>query len=69
MDKEELDKITERIIGAAYKVSNMLGAGFVEKVYENAHTHEMRLEDLYLEICKTMNCLPEQILFIPVHPW
>ena len=42
MDKEELDAITERIIEAAHKVSNTLGAGFIEKVYENAHAHEMR---------------------------
>ena len=28
--------ITEAIIGAAYVVSNDLGAGFLEKVYENA---------------------------------
>jgi GxxExxY protein len=46
MDKVELDAITERIIGAAHKVSNTLGAGFVEKVYENAHAHEMRKDGL-----------------------
>ena len=28
--------ITEKIIGCAYTVSNTLGAGFLEKVYENA---------------------------------
>ena len=39
MDKAELDAITERIIGAAHRVSNALGIGFVEKVYENAHAH------------------------------
>jgi GxxExxY protein len=42
----ELDKITERIISCAYKVSNTLGIGFVEKVYENAHFHEMRKDGL-----------------------
>jgi GxxExxY protein len=41
-DKEELDRLTERIIGCAYTVSNTLGTGFVEKVYENAHAYEMR---------------------------
>ena len=34
-----IDKITEKIIAAAFKVSNTLGIGFVEKVYENAHAH------------------------------
>ena len=38
----EIDKLTERIIGCAYAVSNALGIGFVEKVYENAFTHELR---------------------------
>ncbi|MFN8413740.1 MAG: GxxExxY protein [Anaerolineales bacterium] len=41
-----LDKITERVIGCAYKVSNALGIGFVEKVYENALFHEMKKEGL-----------------------
>jgi GxxExxY protein len=46
MDKIDLDAITERIIGAAHRVSNALGAGFVEKVYENAHAYEMRKDGL-----------------------
>jgi hypothetical protein len=32
----ELNEITERILGGAYQVSNSLGSGFLEKVYENA---------------------------------
>jgi len=46
MTEMELDKITGKIIGCAYRVSNNLGIGFVEKVYENAHTHEMRKDSL-----------------------
>jgi len=42
MNKTQLDKITERIIGCAYTVSNVLGSGFLEKVYENALAHELR---------------------------
>jgi GxxExxY protein len=34
--------LTERIIGCAYTVSNTLGCGFLEKVYENALAHELR---------------------------
>ena len=37
-----LDEITRKIIGCAYAVSNSLGSGFLEKVYENALTHELR---------------------------
>ncbi len=39
---EELNPITEKVIGSAYKVSNILGPGFMEKVYENALAHELR---------------------------
>ena len=42
----KLDSITERIIGCIYKVSNMLGSGFLEKVYENALTLELRKNGL-----------------------
>lgn len=38
----ELNELTEGIIGAAYTVSNTLGPGFLEKVYENPLTHELR---------------------------
>ena len=41
-DTEELNPITEKIIGCAYKVSNTLGSGFLEKVYENALAYELR---------------------------
>ena len=44
-----MDKLTERIIGCAYTVSNELGAGFVEKVYENALAHELRKAGLRVE--------------------
>jgi len=38
--------ITEKIIGCAYTVANILGPGFLEKVYENALAHELRKIDL-----------------------
>ncbi len=42
----EINPITEKIIGSAYAVSNTLGAGFLEKVYENALVHEVRKSGL-----------------------
>jgi GxxExxY protein len=39
---DRLNEITKRIIGCAYTVANSLGAGFLEKVYENALAHEIR---------------------------
>jgi GxxExxY protein len=46
---EEINKITEMIIGCAYKVSNTLGCGFLEKVYENALGIEIRKAGLLTE--------------------
>ncbi len=40
--RRELNRITEKTIGCIYKVSNTLGAGFLEKVYENALALELR---------------------------
>mgnify|MGYP001168649345 CR=1 FL=1 len=42
----ELNDITEKIIKCAYDVSNTLGSGFVEKVYENALYHHSVKEGL-----------------------
>lgn len=48
-DLENLNSITEKIIGCAYTISNTLGVGFLEKVYENALAHELRKSGLYVE--------------------
>src|ERR1017187_2274804 len=49
MVAEELNAITEKIIGCAFKVSSTLGVGFLEKVYENALAHELRKSGLKVE--------------------
>ena len=41
MTKDELDQLTEKIISCAYTVSNKLGCGFLEKVYQNAVFKEL----------------------------
>lgn len=41
LDRQALNGTTRRIIGCAYSVSNVLGSGFLEKVYENALAHEL----------------------------
>jgi GxxExxY protein len=41
-DLDKINQITEKIIGCAYTVSNTLGNGFLEKVYENALAHELK---------------------------
>lgn len=45
----DIDILTERIIGAAYIVANVLGCGFLEKVYENAMVVELKSLNLEVE--------------------
>lgn len=43
----EINDLTHTVIGCAYKVHNVLGFGFIEKVYENA----LRIELEKLGVC------------------
>jgi len=43
------DELTKKIIGCVYTVSNTLGCGFLEKVYENALAHELKKIGLRVE--------------------
>ena len=38
----DINKLTELVIGCAYRVGGALGSGFLEKVYENALALELR---------------------------
>ena len=53
MDREknkwDYNKLTEKVIGCAFKVSNALGCGFLEKVYERALVHELRKAGLHVQ--------------------
>jgi GxxExxY protein len=40
-DESNLNALSERIIGCAFRVLNTLGPGFLEKIYENALAHEL----------------------------
>lgn len=42
MRVEPLNELSAAVIGAAMRVSNVLGCGFLEKVYENALAMELR---------------------------
>jgi GxxExxY protein len=44
----EINNLTHNVIGCAYKVHNVLGPGFLEKVYENALKYE--LDKLRIEV-------------------
>jgi len=40
---ERESDLTQVVIGAAFEVANVIGAGFLEKVYERALIHELAL--------------------------
>ncbi|MFM9912076.1 MAG: GxxExxY protein [Methylophilaceae bacterium] len=44
----DINQVTEQIIGCAYVVSNTLGSGFLEKVYENSMAIELRKAGLLI---------------------
>ncbi len=58
----DADKITESIIGCAIAVSNTLGAGFLEKVYENALVLELQKASLTVEQQKKIQVKYENIV-------
>jgi GxxExxY protein len=45
-------QLTEQIISCAYEVHNVLGSGFLEKVYENALLHELTSRGIKAEAQK-----------------
>ena len=44
--RESLNALLEAVVGAAYEVSNHLGAGFLEKLYERALAQELALRGI-----------------------
>lgn len=66
-DKEPIgslpsSELTERIIGCAYKVSNSLGCGFLERVYENSLAHELRKAGLQVTQQQKIDVLYDGII-------
>ena len=46
MQRESLNALSERVIGAVFAVANTLGASFLEKVYEKALLRELELRGI-----------------------
>jgi len=42
-ERASLEAVVEKVVGAAYEVSNILGAGFLEKIYERALLEELNI--------------------------
>jgi GxxExxY protein len=45
-DEHRYQTLTERVLGAVFDVSNTLGAGFLEKVYERALLTELSIRGI-----------------------
>jgi GxxExxY protein len=54
-DERRSDSLTERILGAVFEVSNVLGCGFLEKLYERALSRELTLQGIRV---KTQSSYP-----------
>ena len=50
----EYEELTHKIIGAAYKVFNQLGFGFLESVYKKAMLIELTKNNLNVESEKSL---------------
>ena len=60
MTEYKYEEITGQIINAAHTVHNTLGYGFMEKVYHNALTIELRKRDFFVEAEKAIVVKYEQ---------
>jgi GxxExxY protein len=49
MAANERESLIHLVVGAVYEVSNVLGVGFLEKVYERALVRELRFRGLKAE--------------------
>jgi PD-(D/E)XK nuclease superfamily len=45
-ERASLEALVETVVGAAYEVSNVLGAGFLDKIYERTLIEELSSRDL-----------------------
>ena len=50
-------KPTEKIIGCAMKVHTVLGAGFLESVYQQSWAHELNKAELNIECERRLNVI------------
>ncbi len=55
----DIDELIKKVIGAAYKVHNNLGAGFLESVYEKALIIELKKHCLEVKRQNKMSVMYE----------
>lgn len=62
MAEVDINKVTELIIGSAYEVANVLGHGFLEKVYENSLSIELKSKGLQVEQQKRIQVFYKEMI-------
>jgi GxxExxY protein len=60
--REEYDRLTSAIIKCAHKVSYKLGCGFLEKVYENALSLELRKAGIKVDQQRSIKVLYDGVV-------
>ena len=66
-ERGELNRLTERILACAFRVSNTLGCGFLEKVYENALAIDLKKDGLKVEQQKQVEvCYTNEVVGVYV---
>lgn len=62
MTEAELNSLSEKVIGCCYTVSNALGSGFLERVYENALAHELRKLGFRVELQRPLHVIYDGVI-------
>jgi len=58
----EYEQLTRQIIGCAMQVHRVLGPGFLESVYQNALTHELRKAGLRVECQRPLSVTYDHVV-------
>ena len=61
VQRDELNKITETIIGAAIQVHRTLGPGLLESAYESCLAYELRIRGLVVEQQKAVPLVYKEV--------
>src|SRR5258708_29748405 len=48
-ERKHINELFKQVVGACFEVSNVLGAGFLEKVYERALIEELCMQGIHAE--------------------
>lgn len=62
MTENDLNALSEKVIGCAFTVGNNLGCGFLEKIYENALAYEIRKLGYSVETQKPLAVRYEDVI-------